>query len=127
MASNSNEGVCAASVVVNKMNEKKKFVFNWGHGIAVFFSIFVITTISILVISFTKTFDLQTENYYQEELVFEEMITKKKNVITELSAVLSFSAIQNNDKIGVIFFSDTIEKFILYINENITVQKIESL
>ncbi len=36
----------------------------------------------------------------------------KKNVITELSAVLSFSAIQNNDKIGVIFFSDRIEKFI---------------
>ena len=28
----------------------------------------------------------------------------KKNVITEISAVLSFSAIQNNDKIGVIFF-----------------------
>ncbi len=36
----------------------------------------------------------------------------KKNVITEISAVLSFSAIQNNDKIGVIFFSDIIEKFI---------------
>ncbi len=36
----------------------------------------------------------------------------KKNIITELSAVLSFSAIQNNDKIGVIFFSNTIEKFI---------------
>jgi uncharacterized protein (DUF58 family) len=36
----------------------------------------------------------------------------KKNVITELSAILSFSAIQNNDKIGVIFFSNTIEKFI---------------
>ena len=40
---------------------------------------------------------------------FEKM---KKNIITELSAVLSFSAIQNNDKIGVIFFSDKIEKFI---------------
>ncbi len=40
---------------------------------------------------------------------FEKM---KKNVITEISATLSFSAIQNNDKIGVIFFSDTIEKFI---------------
>jgi uncharacterized protein (DUF58 family) len=36
----------------------------------------------------------------------------KKNVITEISAILSFSAIQNNDKIGVIFFSETIEKFI---------------
>ena len=36
----------------------------------------------------------------------------KKNMITEISAVLSFSAIHNNDKIGVIFFSDQIEKFI---------------
>ncbi|MFM2136117.1 MAG: hypothetical protein RL021_1517 [Bacteroidota bacterium] len=36
----------------------------------------------------------------------------KKDLITELCAVLSFSAIQNNDKIGVIFFSDQIELFI---------------
>ncbi|QZE15307.1 DUF58 domain-containing protein [Halosquirtibacter laminarini] len=36
----------------------------------------------------------------------------KHHVITEISAVLSFSAIANNDKIGVIFFSDKIEKFI---------------
>jgi uncharacterized protein (DUF58 family) len=36
----------------------------------------------------------------------------KKDLVTELCAVLSFSAIQNNDKIGVIFFSDRIEKFI---------------
>ena len=36
----------------------------------------------------------------------------KRELITELCAVLSFSAIQNNDKIGVIFFSDQIEKFI---------------
>lgn len=36
----------------------------------------------------------------------------RKNMITEISAVLSFSAIQNNDKIGVIMFSDIIEKFI---------------
>jgi uncharacterized protein (DUF58 family) len=36
----------------------------------------------------------------------------KKNIITEISAILAFSAIQNNDKIGVIFFSNKIEKFI---------------
>lgn len=36
----------------------------------------------------------------------------KKNLITEVSAVLAFSAIQNNDKIGVVLFSDKIEKFI---------------
>ncbi len=36
----------------------------------------------------------------------------KKDLITEVAAVLAFSAIQNNDKVGVIFFSDRVEKFI---------------
>ena len=36
----------------------------------------------------------------------------KKNVITEIAAVLAFSAAQNNDKVGCIFFSDKVEKFI---------------
>ena len=36
----------------------------------------------------------------------------KKDMIAELAAVLAFSAIQNNDKVGVIFFSNKIEKFI---------------
>lgn len=36
----------------------------------------------------------------------------KKDMVTEIAATLAFSAIQNNDKIGVIFFSDKIEKFI---------------
>jgi len=36
----------------------------------------------------------------------------KRNLITEIAAVLSFSAIENNDKIGVIMFSDQVEKFI---------------
>ncbi|MBR1379842.1 MAG: DUF58 domain-containing protein [Bacteroidaceae bacterium] len=36
----------------------------------------------------------------------------KRQVVTEIAATLAFSAIQNNDKIGVIFFSDKVEKFI---------------
>ena len=36
----------------------------------------------------------------------------KREMVTEIAATLAFSAIQNNDKIGVIFFSDHIEKFI---------------
>lgn len=36
----------------------------------------------------------------------------KKNMITEIAAVLAFSAIKNNDKVGAILFSDKIEKFI---------------
>ena len=36
----------------------------------------------------------------------------KRDVMTEIAATLAFSAMQNNDKVGVIFFSDKIEKFI---------------
>ncbi len=36
----------------------------------------------------------------------------KKELITEICAVLSFSAIKNNDKVGLIFFTDKVEKFI---------------
>jgi uncharacterized protein (DUF58 family) len=36
----------------------------------------------------------------------------KKNIITEISATLAFSALQNNDKVGLILFSDQIELFI---------------
>lgn len=36
----------------------------------------------------------------------------KSDMITEICAVLAFSAINNNDKVGVVFFTDRIEKFI---------------
>lgn len=36
----------------------------------------------------------------------------KRELITEVAAVLAFSAVQNNDKIGVILFSDKVERFI---------------
>jgi uncharacterized protein (DUF58 family) len=36
----------------------------------------------------------------------------KEEMMTEVAAVLAFSAINNNDKVGVIFFSDRVEKFI---------------
>ncbi len=43
---------------------------------------------------------------------FGTSVTFKKDLMTEIAAVLSYSAIFNNDKIGVIFFSDKIEKTI---------------
>jgi len=43
---------------------------------------------------------------------FGTQVQMKQTLITEIAAVLSFSAIENNDKIGVILFSDRIEKFI---------------
>ena len=54
----------------------------------------------ILIVDLSKSKDFGT----QQQL--------KRNLITEICAVLSFSAINNNDKIGIIFFTDKIEKFI---------------
>jgi uncharacterized protein (DUF58 family) len=44
--------------------------------------------------------------------LFGTMLARKKDLITEVAAVLAFSAISNNDKVGILFFSDVIEKFI---------------
>lgn len=43
---------------------------------------------------------------------FGTAVQMKKDLAIELCAVLAFSAIQNNDKVGIIFFSNIIEKFI---------------
>ena len=45
-------------------------------------------------------------------LDFGTMRQTKRDMVTEIAATIAFSAIQNNDKIGVIFFSDRIEKYI---------------
>jgi uncharacterized protein (DUF58 family) len=44
--------------------------------------------------------------------LFGTVHARKKDIITEIAAVLSFSAVNNNDKIGVIFYSDKVEKYI---------------
>ncbi len=45
-------------------------------------------------------------------LTFGSSIMIKRDMVAEIAATLAFSAIQNNDKIGVMFFSDEVEKFI---------------
>lgn len=54
----------------------------------------------MLLIDVSGSLDFGTQNVTKQEMV------------TEIAATLAFSAIQNNDKIGVIFFSDKIEKYI---------------
>jgi len=50
--------------------------------------------------------DISTSN------LFGTVGNRKRDLITELAAVLTFSAVSNNDKVGVIFFSNKVEKFI---------------
>ena len=45
-------------------------------------------------------------------LDFGTTVTTKHDMLVEIAATIAFAAIQNNDKIGVVFFTDKIEKFI---------------
>ena len=47
-----------------------------------------------------------------ESLDFGTVRQTKRDMVTEIAATIAFAAIQNNDKIGVIFFTDRVEKFI---------------
>jgi len=67
---------------------------------------------------FTKVFEEERELTVMllidvsESSLFGTIQRRKRDLITEIASVLTFSAINNNDKVGVIFFSDRIEKYI---------------
>ncbi len=67
---------------------------------------------------FTKVFEEERELTVMlivdvsSSALFGTLKQRKRDLITEIGAVLTFSAINNNDKVGVIFFSDKIEQFI---------------
>ena len=50
--------------------------------------------------------DLSASAFFGTEAQF------KNEILTEIAAVIAFSAIQNNDKVGMILFSDSVEKYI---------------
>ena len=67
---------------------------------------------------FTKVFEEERELTVillvdvSASALFGTLHNSKRDLITEVGAVLTFSAINNNDKVGVIFFSDKVEKYI---------------
>ena len=66
--------------------------------VKVFFFFFKLTVMLLIDVSGSLDFGTQKQT--------------KREMVTEIAATLAFSAIQNNDKIGVVFFSNKIEKFI---------------
>lgn len=68
--------------------------------------------------TFTKVFEEERELTVMllidisASSLFGTTCARKKDIVTEIAAVLAFSAVSNNDKVGVIFFSDKVEKYI---------------
>lgn len=53
--------------------------FHWGHGIALFFTLFVVATLYMVVKAGKQSIELKTENYYEEEIQYQQRITAIQN------------------------------------------------
>jgi|LGOV01.1.fsa_nt_gb nitrogen fixation protein FixH len=66
--------------------------FNWGHGIALFLLVFVLTTVGVVVLILTDdayNHELVSENYYEDELKYQEEIDKVNNA-SKLSSTVKY-------------------------------------
>lgn len=82
---------------------------NWGWKIAVFMGAFIVFIMSMVVMSFGNKIDLVSEDYYQKELAFQDMIDAKQNA-SEFEKEVSIK--QTEDGLEVSFpetFNKTIE------------------
>lgn len=52
---------------------------NWGKGIFIFYSLFVIAILWVVVFSFSVDVNLVSDDYYQQELAYEDQIVRIKN------------------------------------------------
>lgn len=74
--------------------------FNWGHGITIFFSLFVAFMVYMVVQSHQVNIDLVTEDYYAKEVTYQVQIEKMENTIA-LKQKVDIS--QKSDRIDVTF------------------------
>ena len=52
---------------------------NWGKGIFIFYSLFVVAILSVVYFAFTQEVNLVSEDYYQQEIAYESQIERIKN------------------------------------------------
>lgn len=65
---------------LNKWDMKKKF--HWGHGIAVFYTVFVLVLIRVLFASFNGNTNLVDDEYYQRDLAYQSQYDKTVNTLS---------------------------------------------
>jgi len=73
-------------------SKKTKFKFTWGHGIAIFLVVFVITTLSVVTLIITDdtyNHELVSKHYYEDELKFQDEIDKAENA-KKLSVLVKY-------------------------------------
>ena len=73
--------------------------FNWGTGIFIFYTAFVVFILALVFRTSQERIDLVTDDYYQQELEYQNIIRKKDNA-SNLDPALTYSI----DKMNVTFY-----------------------
>lgn len=76
--------------------------FNWGTGIAIFYSLFVIAMVSMVFKSCNNKSDLVEEEYYQKDLGYEEFRIKRANA-DKLKSEITANYISTANSLMIIF------------------------
>lgn len=66
--------------------------FNWGHGLIVFFVLFIGTLVFVLIKSFDNDNSLVADDYYAKDLSYQEQYNKEKNYLAKQHATLEYKA-----------------------------------
>ncbi|MBD78635.1 MAG: hypothetical protein CL840_06935 [Crocinitomicaceae bacterium] len=80
--------------------------FNWGHGLTLGMIVFIVYIMSMVIQAIRTDHDLETEDYYAKELLFQQTIDKNKNYL-DLGKELEYSI--SGDQLTVLFPQEIID------------------
>lgn len=78
--------------------------FNWGTGITIFITLFVVSMSAMVFKASQQNVDLVTEDYYEKELAFQDLKDKEALVLSHFKEQISYKI--ENDKLQLIFPSE---------------------
>lgn len=76
------------------ITQKKQARFHWGHAVIIYFSMFVLFILFMVYQASQQTFDLVSENYYDEEIAYQSTIDEQHRA-NELPTQASLSIADN--------------------------------
>lgn len=79
--------------------------FHWGHGITIFYTLFVITVVSVLIASFSVDRSLVADDYYAKDLAYQGQYNKAQNALNATQDKLGINIITEQEIIEITIFS----------------------
>lgn len=80
--------------------------FHWGHGIAIFYIIFVATLVTVLIASFGVDHSLVVDDYYAQDINYQQQFDKTKNLIAAADNKVVINNLSGENKINIDFQTD---------------------